>query len=299
LATAQANKEYGDRVRILSQGWEQPTALTIYQNNLWIAAGKEEGKASLIRISVTNGATKTMASNLNPAVALAADSTGIYLATAGNGPFDATLAKFEPKTFKSKVLAHNLARPNAIRLYGSKAIWTSMTGSEIMAISKEGGVVECINIPGGKELSIDTTGIYFLDAFSVMYAPFQGKSSWVNLSYDPNHHLQGMALDNKYVYFSDSLYGTIMRVPKKGGKTEIIIEEPERAVALEKDGEELFWLTTAGALRSKKLDGQQGKVKTWAQGSGEPIGLAVNSRNIFWAVKNELGKGAILSVSRR
>ena len=95
---------------------------------------------------------------------------------------------------------------------------------------------------------------------------------------------QGLAVDSTHVYWADSQTGTINAVPLGGGPVTALVTSQPEAIGLAVDGSHLYWSTGAGAIKQATLTG--GGVTTLVTGQSGPAGVAVDANNIYWANNN-------------
>jgi hypothetical protein len=104
----------------------------------------------------------------------------------------------------------------------------------------------------------------------------------------------GIAVDERYVYWTNRGSGTVMRVPKGGGSALVLAKAQANPHSLLLEGESLFWINwsegdhTTGAVMTMARRG--GKPRVLAAAGGQPIGqeLAVDERFVYFTRGSEL-----------
>ncbi len=97
-----------------------------------------------------------------------------------------------------------------------------------------------------------------------------------------------LARSGFYLYFTTWLPGGVWRIPADGGKAEMLaMGDHSQDIAV--DAEHVYWATYLArrSIRSVPIDG--GPVAILVKPDGDPRGLALDDRHIYWA-EPELGK---------
>lgn len=105
-----------------------------------------------------------------------------------------------------------------------------------------------------------------------------------------------MALDAMYAYWSDGSNGSLLKARVRGGIAMTLARE-SGASTIAIDATSLYWTvrgtsTSDGSVNRVSLSG--GAPTTLAAGQGQPGGIAVDDRSVYWA---NYGSGTIQKVS--
>jgi HYDIN/CFA65/VesB family protein/low-density lipoprotein receptor class B len=180
----------------------------------------------------------------------------------------------------------------------SHLYWTSYDGAfyHVQAGPLAGGTVTTVTalLQTANYLAVDDTYIYWSDS--------QDRSiRRVSLAGGPSTTVasglgnpQGVAVDGTHVYWADHQTGTINAVPLTGGSVTTLVTGQSSPNGLAVDASHLYWSTGAGTINQAPLVG--GSATTLVAGQSGPSGVAVDANNIYWADNNgQLGNNGTIS----
>ena len=85
---------------------------------------------------------------------------------------------------------------------------------------------------------------------SQVIAVWEVDGNWLNNLVQVNGAISAMAYDDKYLYFSDSLRGTIERITVEGENRTVLQEHLKAPIAMDLSSDSVFWL----AIHSSRIN---------------------------------------------
>jgi len=183
----------------------------------------------------------------------------------------------EPVTLVTQLYA-----PERIVVDAKRAYWTSSPAT-VKSVSLSGGPVTTISEDKGPlALTLDATSVYWGGYGGVAKAPLEGGSPTVLIAESGStQSIWGVAVDAEFVYWTDSIAGTLQKVPLAGGPATVVCSLEGGASALAIQGKNLYWLDNANLW---KVPVGGGAPELIAAGADNDVGydLAVDETNAYW-----------------
>lgn len=147
--------------------------------------------------------------------------------------------------------------------------------------------------PSPARLAFDAENVYWAVQGSgpIVFTASRANGGAAPLVYDSSPAV-GLAVDGKFVYYTQPARGRVMRVPVGGGFPVVLADGLDFPLFLAREGTSLYW--TGGATDGKvmKLDLEDGAVPvTLVDGQTSPRAIAVDGGFVYWT---DLEDGAIL-----
>lgn len=201
----------GGTPTLLATGF--PSALVVGNGKLYYGlGGTSTAGIYALTLPFTAGETATTLSSTGTPYSMVVDTKNIYWADFRNGNINIT-----PLTGGLSTFISMLNSPSGLALDSSAGILfyaVDQQPGEIYSVATAGGsamVLPTTQPPGTFALAIDATTIYFTGSGSVYEMP-RGGGGFVDIA-DGEDPLN-LAIDSKYVYWTDYFAGTVMRTPK-------------------------------------------------------------------------------------
>ncbi len=107
---------------------------------------------------------------------------------------------------------------------------------------------------------------------------------------NPDVYPGSIALDDSYVYYSDTFAGTVKRVPKSGGSTTVIANQQTEPRSVFVDSKNLYFATSAEVKRVAKGGGTPTTI-AWHQESANDV--VADSKYVYWATYHTVARAPI------
>jgi hypothetical protein len=201
----------GGTPTVLATG--SPSALVVGNGKLYYGlGGLSTAGIYALALPFTAGETATTLSSTGKPTSMVADTKNIYWADFSGGNINIT-----PLTGGLSTFISMLNSPEGLALDSSAGILfydEDQQPGEIFSVATSGGsamILPTTQPPGSFCLAIDATTIYFTGGGSVYEMP-RGGGAFVDIA--DGEDALNLAVDSKYVYWTDYFAGTIMRTPK-------------------------------------------------------------------------------------
>ncbi len=112
------------------------------------------------------------------------------------------------------------------------------------------------------------------------------------------HGDKHIALDDRYIYWTDLADGTVTRLPKDGGVPLVIATDQARPCGLVLNGDHLYWATYHHYRPEKgtivRMPKEGGDVQLIASGQAFPQCIAVSGREVYWGNHGDGNLGSVV-----
>jgi hypothetical protein len=243
--------------------------------------------------------------------AVAVNATHLYWTTNENDPGTpppnpGALKRVPLAGGNAEALASDLITPHTLALDGTSVYWTSFvpkTGAlEKMPLGGQGAITTlAANQDNCHGLLVAGQAAYFTNYGSgvVAKAPTDGNGPIIELAVgqqDPTH----LAADATYLYWTNwvSPAGSIARVPRDGGPTEVVVADQLRPYGIAVDVMNVYWTNSVGGtVMRKPLAGGAGVVlATVPSSQGYPFSLVLDDGYVYFTTYNEDVTGSVRKV---
>jgi hypothetical protein len=247
------------------------------------------GMPSIVWSVPLGGGTATMVASVPGAsmpFAVAVDTTSVYWTNYSPGTvLSAPLGGGGTPT----TLASGQNNPQFLAVDGTSVYWTNAGGGTVMSVPLAGGSPTTLasgqNQPWG--IAVDATSVYWTNdgsttAGTVMKLPLAGGAAPTTLA-SGQAEPYGLAVDGKNVYWTNFFGGTVMSVPKGGGKTAELASGQNNPANIAVDATGAYWVShnNPGVVVTVPLAG--GTPTTLASNQGSPNGVAVDATSVYWS----------------
>jgi hypothetical protein len=142
-------------------------------------------------------------------------------------------------------------------------------------------------------MALDADNVYWVAGGVVHKAPKTGgQDEWLATF---NAESDGIAVDEGYVYWTSlDNYGSVRRVAKQGGDTQILVQGINHPRSVAVDATHVYF-SAEGAGKIERVPKAGGAVERMAIDQDGPSSLALSDDRVFWANRND---GTIASVSK-
>lgn len=242
----------------------QPLSIAVDATNAYVAGttcGGPLGCTGWIdEISLSSGATTTLASNVSVSGPIAVDGKSLYWTSSG-GEFTGTVMSVPIAGGSPTTLASNQSWPGAIAVDATNAYWANGNGTIMkMPIGGDGGGAPSVlayGQTGAAAITVYGANVYWVTAGTcadngtctgtVMTVPVAGAASPTTLASEQNTPA-GIAVDGTNVYWTNS--NSLMKVPIGGGAPIELGAQGGSAVVL--DATNVYWLSGPAVVQLAK-----------------------------------------------
>jgi len=163
-----------------------------------------------------------------------------------------------------------------------------------MRVSVGGGApIRLARAISSRAIAVDADNVYFADVTGVTSVPIGGGKP--TMLFAGLTSAQGLAVDSRYVYWTDSAAGTVMRVPRTGGTATIVATGELTAAGIAADGERVVWaVSQPGSIETVPLSG--GLPVNLASAQSAPQQVALDPFNAYWTNSGGTTPGSVLEV---
>jgi hypothetical protein len=215
----------GGSIRTLASHRPCPDAIALGAADVFFTErGLTDGKsASVSKVAKMGGQVSLVHGEVRNPGGLVVDGSRIYWSSGGscesvNGaPSDTNGAIYSAdlRAGAPKTLASGLRCPEGITLDDAAIYFTSMEDGAILRLDKNGGVARVVaqDAKGARYVAVDAATIYWANQVTGAIrrqAKAGGAPETLAVSKDP----AGLAVDETFVYFTDSSAGVVMKRPK-------------------------------------------------------------------------------------
>lgn len=150
----------------------------------------------------------------------------------------------------------------------SDVFWVDPLAGALRKTPKVGGAIDTLAPTQGLGgIAVDASHVYFADGNSLKRVPIAGGT--VSTLAVTEHQIWQLALDDSYVYWSNTIAGSpLLRVPKAGGAPEFLSTALEDRPPIAVDASALFWSESTGVWRVTKTGGLSANLGGDALGPG-------------------------------
>jgi serine/threonine-protein kinase len=244
------------------------------------------------------GAPAQRRPRLRWSTSLVGAAAGLLVAVAGSAPLWRAGAPAEARFAAPTIIASAQRNPYALVTDGRSVYWTSADGVYRVASDGKPWFTRVASAQDGRQLALDGESLYVAE---------HGANRLVRLSLPDGERfvlagcpgVQGVAHDERHVYFTCSDDGTVRRVPKTGGADETIARSPRPGRELWSvvvDPESVFWSDpgSGGVYRQDKRGGPPARL---AEARGVPQGVTADGDTVYFR-DGDIDRGRLVAVPK-
>jgi hypothetical protein len=234
------------------------------------------------------------------AYGIVVDETSVYFA----GLSSKIVGRVDKVGGTIDILATMSIAPWFLAIDATRVYWTTACGEPecgVFASPETGGATtEIAPLPSGAGIAVDDASVFWLQAdvsVAAVWKMTKPAGPAQKLVAGLGHPV-GIALDDGFVYWADDVEGTIGRVAKGGGTSELVATTSAGAWEVAADDTRVYWSvsTQAGFVASAPKGG--GDPTMLVTNLDHPSGVAVDAENLYVTVQGLPSAGSVLKLPR-
>jgi len=218
---------------------------------------------------------------VNPLGGLALDSEALYWALDWGAP-DGEIWRMDIAKSKKTKVAGSQDHPGALVIDPTQAWWVAGSGTTIRRALKVGAPSQLV-VEGQKgivDLVVDSGTVYFTAEGGVFSSVGETATTIAALEQSPWR----IAMDLKWIYWTDPKAGFVRRVSKTGGQVETIAGGQLEPWDIAADGAAVYWTCRAGGTVMKR-DLPVGAPTPLVVAVPGARGLAIDATHVFFSAE--------------
>lgn len=296
-------------VRALVEGLEGPYQVVVDHNDIyWINTGDQiSPDGSVMRLSRSGGSPQVIADHLNFPQGMVVDDTNVYWIDSGAFAGTGQIKRVSKSGGAPVVMASGLNF--AVQMVADDQFLYFEDGLSVQRISKQGGTPQVLFDSGtivlsvATGLAIDDQHVYFEysqipGSFSIYSITKTGgdmtQLATINSLIPPSTFI---AVDDRFVYWTDEVDGTIREAPKTGGAPVTLVTglvTPPASGFFVTDSSRLFFAQQCGSYDTSRgfrvcagpgtvswVDRNGGPLHTIVRGDPGFVGVAVDGSTVY------------------
>ncbi|SRR5579883_300551 len=278
---------------VLASNQGHPSGIALSPTNVYWTNNSPTGSVAMT--STAGGAVTTLASDQNSPIGISIDASNAYWVNYGSAaaPDGAVMRCALAGCGGSPTpVASGRTAPWSITLSNGDLFWT-----EGVSVFKNGSTLAAeINNPYA--LLIASSIAIWTDSIGRIQTCLVGGCAGNPTAITPsvNTASYGLATDSVYLYWSNSVGGTIQKATLSGGNLSILAAAQASPVGVAVDSQNVYWANQAGGTIMRcAVSGCANNPSTVASGQSQPVNIAVDSVSIYWT---NMGDGTIMKVAK-